>query len=81
VRRGELEASGAASEDVIDAGGVGDPRRGGRQNRELRSEVDGLNQVNKNLERRLAESGEDLNAARTSLRRMIHAENQRSVVD
>ncbi|MBC9723979.1 DUF6262 family protein [Streptomyces sp. TRM68367] len=52
-----------------------------RQNRELRSEIDGLNQVNKNLERRLAETGEDLNAARTSLRRMIRAENQRSVVD
>ncbi|WP_331752438.1 DUF6262 family protein [Streptomyces sp. NBC_00829] len=52
-----------------------------RQNRELRSEVDGLNQVNKNLERRLAETGEDLNAARTSLRRMIRAENQRGPID
>ena len=51
------------------------------QNRELRSEVDGLKQVNMNLERRLAETGEDLNAARTSLRRMIGSKNQRPAVD
>ncbi|MFD3676430.1 hypothetical protein [Streptomyces sp. NPDC058613] len=52
-----------------------------RQNRELRSEVDGLKQVNKNLERRLAETGEGIHAARTSLRRMIRAENQRGPID
>ena len=52
-----------------------------QQNRALRSEVDGLKQVNKNLERRVSETGDDLTATRTSLRRMIRSENQRRAVD
>jgi chromosome segregation ATPase len=50
-----------------------------RQNRELRSEVDGLQQANRDLEHRLTQTAEDLNAARTSLRRMIRFENQKNI--
>ncbi|MFE2117255.1 DUF6262 family protein [Streptomyces microflavus] len=48
-----------------------------RQNRELRSEVGGLNRADTDLEQRLAETDEDLNAVRTSLRRMMRSDNQR----
>lgn len=46
-----------------------------RQNEKLIAERDALERENKELEAKLTETEEDLAVSRTSLRRMIHAEN------
>ncbi len=49
-----------------------------QQNERLIAERDALERENAQLEAKLAETEEDLGAARTSLRRMIHSENTAS---
>ncbi|SCD31633.1 hypothetical protein GA0115238_10193, partial [Streptomyces sp. di50b] len=45
------------------------------QNQELNSQLTRLEHENRDLERRLAETNDDLLASRASLRRMIRTEN------